>query len=108
MGHLLTTRHRSAAGSGLEALQNGAILDKGELDGQGIGREVVIILSVCDSALERFGDELRGLARNQRKVIEGFGGFAALNDAGNVTHFFRRHARVASEGLNFHGGDGDE
>ena len=107
MGHLLAAGHCGATGTGFETLQHGSVLDEGELDREAVSGKVIIVLGVRDSALESLGDKLRGFARNEREIFEGFDGFSSLNDAGDIAHLLRRHARVACEGLYFHGDDGD-
>ena len=44
----------------------------------------------------------RGDAFLVAEIIDGFRGFASLDDPGYFAHLFRRHARVAGEGLDFH------
>src|SRR5476649_2642890 len=86
VGHFLAAGHRGAAGAGLEALEHGAVLDDGALHGEAVGREVVVVLGVRDGALQRLGDEARGLARDEREVIDGLGGLAPLDDANHFAH----------------------
>ena len=72
-----------------------------------ISRDVVIILGVSDSAIERLGDEAGRFARDDRQQSDRFRGLAALDGAGHFAHFLRRHARISGEGLNFHDVSGD-
>ena len=102
MGHFLATGHGRAPGTGLEALEHRTVFDDRAFYRQRIRREVVVVLRVGDRALERLCDELRGLPRNEHEIIDGIRSFATLDCAGDFAHLFRGHARVASEGLNFH------
>jgi len=79
VGHFLAAGHRGATGAGLEAFQDGTVFDDGAFDGEAVGREIVVVLGVRDGALERLGDQAGGLARDERQIIDGFRGFAALD-----------------------------
>ncbi len=103
MAHLLAARSRGTAGGGLEALQDGALIDKGGFHDQRVGREVVVVLGVRDGALERLVDELGGLARDEREILGRLGGAATGDGADNLADLLRGHASVAGDGGDFHG-----
>src|SRR6267142_2557653 len=69
--HLLAAGHRGAARAGLEALEDGAVLDDRALHGEAVGREVVVVLGVRDGAFQRLRDQLRALARDEHQIIDG-------------------------------------
>ena len=50
------------------------------------------------------GYEARGLARQERQVLHGLRGLAALDGADDLAHLLGRHAGVSGKGLYFHGG----
>ena len=107
MRHLLTAGHRGAAGTGLETLKHGTVLDDGALHGEAVSGEIVVVLGVRDGALERLRDQLRALARDEHQIVDCVRGLAALDRAGDFADLLRGHPRVASEGLDFHVGGED-
>ena len=102
MRHLFAARHRGAAGTRLEALEDRTHLDDGGLHDEVVGGEIAVVLGVRDGGLERLRDQLRGLARDDREQIDGGRGLATLDGAGHFADLLRGHARVAGDGLNFH------
>src|ERR1035438_2237297 len=102
VGHLLAARHGRAAGSGLEALQDGAVFDDRALDEQTVGGKVGVVLGIGYRAAEGLGQEPGGLARNERQVLDRLGSLAALYCAGDLAHLLWGHVRVAVESLDFH------
>jgi len=102
VGHFLAARCSRATRCGLETLENRAVLNDCALHRQAVSRKIVVVLGIGDRAFQRLRDQFGGLARDEHQIIDGLRRLAALDGTRDFTHLLRRHARVASEGLNFH------